>query len=385
MTRTRVLKIVPTLLCGGTETQFMALSGALDPQRFQVDLACLRHRGPFATEAGAQGATIREYPIGPFRSARTLALQTRLARDLVRDRVQIVHAYNFYGNVFAIPPARLAGTPVILASIRDRGLYQSPTQLRVQRALCRAATRVVVNAAAVRDWLVDDGYDPARIVVIPNGVDLARFEAAVDRTALRQELGLAPETRLVTVVSRLNRLKGIEHFLEAAAVVATVRPDVHFLVVGEPGLGHERYLQVLARLTQLLRLDARVHFAGLRRDVPALLASSDVSVMPSLNEALPNVLLESMAAGAATVASRVGGVSEAATDGVDGLLVPPGDIAALAVAIGRLLDDRALAGRLGRTARETVASRFSLRRMAQATEALYRELLAERGVRERAA
>ena len=155
-----MLKIVPTLLCGGTENQFMTLSRALNGRRFQVDLACLRHRGPFVAEAAPRGMPLREYPIGPFRSLRTLALQTQLARDIVRRRIQIVHAYNFYGNVFAIPPARLAATPVMIASIRDRGPYLSPMQLRVQRLLCRVATRVVVNADAVRDWLVDQGYDP---------------------------------------------------------------------------------------------------------------------------------------------------------------------------------------------------------------------------------
>ena len=129
----RVLKIVPTLLCGGTENQFMTLSRSLNRRRFQVELACLRRMGPFVAEAAQRGMPLREYPIGPFRSARTLALQVRLARDIVRRRIEIVHAYNFYGNVFAIPPARLAAAPVVIASIRDRGPYLTPMQLRVQR------------------------------------------------------------------------------------------------------------------------------------------------------------------------------------------------------------------------------------------------------------
>jgi L-malate glycosyltransferase len=370
----RVLKIVPTLLCGGTENQFMTLSRALNGRRFQVDLACLRHRGPFVAEAAQHGLTLREYPIGSFRSPRTLALQTQLARDIVRRRVQIVHAYNFYGNVFAIPPARLAATPVIIASIRDRGPYLSPMQLRVQRLVCRVATRVVVNADAVRDWLVDQGYDPARIVVIRNGVDLRRFDAPVDPDAVRREFRLAPGTPLVTVVSRLVPLKGIERFLEAAAMVAARFPAAHFLVVGEAALGEHRYPKRLAELAARLGIAARVHFAGLRFDVPALLASSTVSVMPSLNEALSNVLLESMAAGAPTVATRVGGTPEAVADGTTGLLVPPDDAAALAAAISRLLDQPGLAGALGRAGRLAVTSRFSLERMVEATERLYVEV-----------
>jgi glycosyltransferase involved in cell wall biosynthesis len=119
-------------------------------------------------------------------------------------------------------------------------------------------------------------------------------------------------------------------------------------------------------------------FTGIRSDVPALLAGVDVSVMPSLNEALSNVVLESMAAGAATVATRVGGTPEALVDGVSGLLVQPGDSRGLAAAIARLLDDRNMATRLGHAARQVIADRFSVDRMVTSTEQLYLELLARK-------
>jgi glycosyltransferase involved in cell wall biosynthesis len=116
-------------------------------------------------------------------------------------------------------------------------------------------------------------------------------------------------------------------------------------------------------------------FTGLRTDIPALLASVNVAVMPSLNEALSNVLLESMAAGAPTVATRVGGTPEALVDGVTGLLVPPADTTALATAIVRLLNNPSLATHLGRAARLRIADAFSVKRMVSATEDLYLELL----------
>lgn len=373
----RVLKVVPTLLCGGTENQFMTLSRSLDRGRFQVELACLRRVGPFVAEAAQRDLPLREYPIATFRSPSALVQQVRFASALVRRGVEIVHAYSFYGNVFAIPPARLAATPVVIASIRDRGPYLTPMQMRAQRYVCRLATRVLVNADAVKDWLLDQGYNPARIVVIPNGVDLARFDDPVDPDAIRRELGLAPGVALVTVVSRLNYLKGLEHFLEAASILASRFPDVHFAIVGEASLGDDRYLTVLAELAARLGIGDRVHFTGLRSDVPAVLASSTVSVMPSLNEALSNVVLESMAASAPTVATRVGGTPEAIADGVSGLLVSPGDSAALAEAIARLLGDPGLAAALGREARRTIEKRFSVDRMVEATEQLYVDLLAE--------
>jgi glycosyltransferase involved in cell wall biosynthesis len=359
----------------------MTLSRSLKAHDFQVELACLRRVGPFVAQAKSEGMPLHEYPIDSFRNARAISQQLKFAKDLVKRRIEIVHAYSFYGNVFAIPPAKLAATPVVIASIRDRGPYLTPMQLRVQRHFCRFATRVLVNADAVKQWLLDQGYDGERIVMIPNGVDLDRFAARVDPNALRQELGLPADAAMVTVVSRLNQMKGLEQFLEAAALLATRFPKVYFLVVGEPTVGDHHYKPSLMRLAERLGIEDRVVFTGIRSDVPAVLASATISVMPSLNEALSNVLLESMAAGVPTVATRVGGTPEAMSDGVTGLLVPPGDPMALAAAIARLLIDREFAASLGHAARQTVKARYSAERMADATAQLYADLLAEKRTR----
>jgi glycosyltransferase involved in cell wall biosynthesis len=270
--------------------------------------------------------------------------------------------------------------PVVIASIRDLGLYQTPMQKRVQRYACRMADCVIVNAEAVKSWLVSEGYDAARIVVIHNGVNLTRFSAPAEPDRVRQEFGLDPGVPLVAVASRLSRLKGLEPFLEAAASVSRQSADARFLVIGEAAPHDQPYLAELKTLAARLGLGDRVIFTGLRSDVPRLIAGVNVAVMPSLNEALSNALLESMASGAPVVATRVGGTPEALVDGENGLLVPPGDAAALATAITRLLDAPELAARLGRAARQSIADRFSIERMTASTEDLYRRLLA-RGAR----
>jgi glycosyltransferase involved in cell wall biosynthesis len=378
LSNTRILKVVPTLMCGGTENQFMTLSRQLDPSRFDLEFACLRRWGGFIKEIHDRGIPLSEYPVPSFRNVRTFALQARLARHIQRNQVDVVHAYNFYGNVFAVPPARLAA-PVVIASIRDRGPYLTSMQKRVQRYACQFADCVLVNADAVRDWLVADGYDASKIVVIRNGVDLSRFTALPRREALRQELGLPLDTPLVAVVGRLARFKGLEQFLEAVPALARRFPAARFLVVGETAPMETAYLTQLRSLAQRLGVGDRVIFTGLRSDVPALLSSVDVAVMPSLNEALSNVLLESMAAGAPVVATRVGGTPEALIDGECGVLVPPGDARAIAMGVSTLLEDPALAGRFGRAARERIAGEFSVDRMVQATEQLYMDLLARKG------
>ncbi|OLC49680.1 MAG: hypothetical protein AUH43_07190 [Acidobacteria bacterium 13_1_40CM_65_14] len=371
----RLLKVVPTLLCGGTENQVMALCRSLNHGRTDLEMACLRRLGPFVKEIDDRRIPLAEYPIESFYSLNALAQQAKFARHLTRRRTQIVHAYNFYGNVFAVPPARLAGTPVVIASIRDLGLYLTPMQKRVQRYVCKLADRVLVNADAVKDWLVRDGYAPEKIVVIPNGVDVSRFSAPREPSRLRCELELPPDVPLVAVVSRLTRLKGLEQFLEAAALVGQRFPQARFLVVGETPPHDPTYLDDLKALAGRLCIGDRVIFTGLRSDVPALLANVTVSVMPSLNEALSNALLESMAAGAPIVATRVGGTPEVLTDGKTGLLVPAADVPSLATSIARLLDAPILAAQLGRAARQVIEERYSITRMAATTENLYRDLL----------
>ena len=378
MSAIRLTNVVPTLLCGGTETQFMTLARALDPDRFALRFGCLRQWGPFVDELSQRSIPLQEYRVTTFRSINAVRQQARFARDLRRHGTDIVHTYSFYGNVFAIPPARLAA-PVVVASVRDRGLYLTPMQKRVQRYVCRFADRVLVNAEAVKTWLVNDGFSPSRITVIPNGVDLSRFETRANPAAVRRSLGVPEHAPLVAVVSRLHRLKGIEDFLDAAALVAASHPDARFLVVGEPSpVDNIAYLEELSQRAQRLGIGDRVIFTGLRDDVPALLSAVDVSVMPSLNEALSNVLLESMAAGAPVVATDVGGTTEALEANRNGLLIPPSNVAAMTAAINRLLADPQWARELGTRARQAIVDKFSLDRMVAATAAIYEELLARK-------
>jgi L-malate glycosyltransferase len=374
MSGARILKVVPTLMCGGTENQFMMLTRGLDRSRFDIEFACLRRWGPFVDEITERRIPLSEYKVTTFRSLHALTEQAKLARYITRRGVHIVHAYNFYGNVFAVPPARVAAR-VVIASIRDCAPYLTAMQRRVQRYACRLADCVLVNAEAVKSWLVGEGYDESKIVIIRNGVDLTRFNEPTDAEATRRNLGLPAGTPLVAVVSRLTRLKGLEQLIDAAAILKARNKDARFLIVGETAPSQLAYLDELKRRAAEQGVADRVVFTGLRSDVPALLAAADVAVMPSLSEALSNVLLESMAAGAPTVATRVGGTPEALTDGETGLLVPPGEVQPLAAAISRLLDDRALAAHLGRAAGRYVREHLSVERMVSATEQLYSELL----------
>jgi len=379
--RIRLMKFVTVFGCGGTERQVVNLGSALDPQRFRLEFACMKRWGQFLADLENGGFAVNEFPMRSLGSPRAVWQLMRLARRMSQQSAQIVHSYNFYANVFAMPAAWIAGTPVTIASIRDRGIYLTPMQRRLQRQACKLADCVLVNASSIREWLIEDGYDPERIVVIRNGIDVSRFTVP-RQPGLRAELGIAPDAPIVSTMTRIIPMKGLEDFIDAAAFVSWHRPDVQFLIVGEATESdHGKYSSdnayrqtILDRIARL-GLTERVHLTGYRSDVAALLAETSVSVLASLSEGLSNVLLESMAAGVPVVGTRVGGTPEIIDHGSTGLLVPPGDPQGLADAIGMLVDDPVTAKGLGAAGRRTVIDRFGMDRMVHATEQLYLDLL----------
>jgi glycosyltransferase involved in cell wall biosynthesis len=211
---------------------------------------------------------------------------------------------------------------------------------------------------------------------VPLGFDLAPMIAApVRRGELRRELGLAPETPLVGIVARLVPFKAHETCLQAGRAVTAARPDVVFLVIGD---GERR--AALEAMARELGLADRVRFLGWRADLDRLYADLDVVVLTSKNEGSPVALIEAMAAGRPVVSTRAGGVEDVVTDGETGLVVPVGDAAAVGRAILDLVEDPVRAARLGAAARDAVVQRFASSRLVGDIDALYRRLLAERGV-----
>lgn len=362
--------MVTNFKIGGTERQFTNLARTIDSSRFDLHLGCLQNYGELLAEIETLNIPRPEFQIASLYGPKTLWQTLRLARYIRRHRIQVVHSYGFYANVFSVPAARLAGNPIVVASIRDTGDILTARQRRVQRTVCRLADCVLVNAEAIRQALLCEGYNPRKIVIIRNGIVLSRFEKHQKGSALRQELGLSASHRLVLVSSRLNQMKGIEYFLDAAAVVARAFPDVRFLVVGD---GAQR--KELEEHCRRLGLERAMVFTGFRTDVPELLSETTLSVLPSLSEGLSNSLLESMASEVAVIATTVGGNPEIIEDGVSGILVPPRDAEALAQAMINLLADPHLTARYARAGKHRVSELFSMERSVGETERLYERLV----------
>lgn len=376
--KVRLLKFTTVFAIGGTERQVVNLVRGLDGEKFDLHLACFHRSGQLLPEIESLGIPISEYPIHRLCDPRTVLQQLRLARFLRRQRIHVIHAYGFYASAFALPAAKLARVPILVASIRDTGEMLTSRQKQAQQWICRLADSVLVNAEAVRQWLIAGGFPPETISLIHNGIELRRFDPGPSGPSVRQQWGIAPDVPVIAMISRLNRLKGAEYFLSAAVSIASRFPAARFLIVGDVWAGDLAYRRELEERIVQLGLQDRVLFSGFRTDVPRILSEVTVSVLPSLSEGLSNTLLESMAAGVPVVATRVGGNPEIVQDGVTGLLVPPGDAASLAQAISRLLEAPPLAMRLGEAGKRRIAECFCTERMVRETEDHYCRLLETR-------
>lgn len=390
--RIRLLKVMTTYFHGGTEGQVLNLVRHLDRQAFDLKFACLRKGGDMLEEFEKLNIPISEFRIKNLYGPRTFLQQWRFAAHLRAQKIQIAHSYNFYANMFAIPAARMARVPVVLASIRDRGVYLTPNQKLAQKWVCRLADKILVNAESIREWLLEQGYQDSKINVIKNGVDMSRYAGHTNSSHVRRELGIPDSSPIVVMIARLNPQKGVDDFIKAASLLRGSHPDVRFLIAGsklqyQEGVfsQDQEYLQELQQLAADLGVSECVIFAGHRTDTPEILATAAISVLPSHSEGLSNTLLESMAAGVPTVATNVGGNPELVKDHINGLLIPVKSPEHLAQAMGVILDDSQLAHRFGREAKAMANEGFSLEKMTADTQSLYRaELARTRRVAERA-
>jgi len=382
--RIKVLYVITTLETGGAERQLAALVQRLDPSRFEAHVCSLSTGGTLQEALRRAGIPVRAIEFRALRDGRGgpvgigLRLLGRLLALLAfirRERPHIVHGILFWGYLLGTYAARLARVPVVIASRRSLGHFKAAKRryLSLERFANRMTDLLIANSEAVKaDVLSQEGVEASRVRVIPNGIDAEAYGSPPD-PALRAALGLPGAARLVGVVANLLPYKGHRVFLEACREIKRGEPAARFLLIGEGPLRAG-----LVAYARELGLEEDVGFLGSRQDIPRLLALLEVAVLPSLEEGLPNAVLEAMAAGRPVVATAVGGTPEAVRHGETGLLVPPGESRALADAVLRLLQDPAGARRMGEEGRRWVAERFGIAAMVREYEAVYEGLVAAR-------
>ena len=348
---------------GGQEIRILTEARGFLDRGHRVDLyAATGSR--IADEAPGYGVPCTVLPIGRKRPAGVLAL----ARAFRAARHDVVNTHSSTDSWLAALACRLLRDPPVI--VRTRHVSVPVPNDRATRWLYgKATSRVVTTGEALRDRLVrDNGLDPARVDSIPTGIDAARF-GTIARDEARRTLGLPADARIVGIVATLRSWKGHRHLVDAFARLDDPRAQI--VIVGD---GPQR--EALGRHVAALGLGPRVRFAGQQRDVAPWLAALDVFALPSTaNEGVPQALLQAMFAGVPCVTTAVGAIPEIARDGDTALVVPAGDAAALADAIGRLLADPSLGARLATAAREFVLPRFGLGTMLDRMEAAFRRAI----------
>jgi glycosyltransferase involved in cell wall biosynthesis len=315
-------------------------------------------------------AGITHYAL-PMRSEVDVRSALRLARIVKAHRIQVVHAQKGKARTLAMMAGVLAPIPVL---VLNRGVSFPLDVFNRLGYTTRRVTAIVAVCESIKQGLVRQGVDAAKITVIYSGTDTERFHPGVDGSPIRRELGLTPDHFLVTQIG-IRSSKGNDDVLAAMAQVAPRLPEARLLFVG----ANEAKARILRDKARARSLADRVLVFGHREDVPAILAASDVTVDASYEGlGITGALRESLAVGTPVVATAVEGNPELVVHGETGWLVPPRDPAGLAAALLEVAADAKRARATAEAGRRVVEARFSTRAKVAATEALYRRLLAAR-------
>lgn len=366
MTKT-ILYLDHAPVWGGAEAVLVNLITHLDPTRFRP-LVGTAVGSPLAERLQGMGQPCHFLPFATLNRAHwRLPLHlvqsvTAVSRLIRQTNAAIIHTNTVRAHIVGTLAGLLTRTPVIWT------IHDNTFPTRLVRLLAAIPHHVVTVSGWLRDLYQPYGL-AEKCTVIPNGLPAPQQLPA---SPLLPELGLPPDTQLVTAVGRVIPSKGAHHFIEAANQLANAFPRAAFVLVGGEEEAHTDYAQIIRQKTAASPLNNRLQWVGHRQDVVRFLAETAVFVYPATQpEGLPTVLLEAMAQGKPVVASAIGGALEIVQPHVTGLFVPPGDTAALTAAIKTLLMDEALAGKMGKAGQARWRQDFSVERQAARTMGIY--------------
>jgi len=343
---------------GGEQQALYLAKGLRD--RGQRSIVVGQPESPFVRAAGAAGLECQAIRM---RGELDLIAAARIAALARRERAAILHAHTSHAHALALL-ARYLGcsAQVVVARRVDfpvRGGWKYGRRVR----------QFISVSQAVKDVLVKCGVSEDRVVVVHDGIDVARIDSAPERD-YRAEFNLSPSHFVVGNVAHMADHKGQRYLIDAVPLVLASHPEARFLIVG-----HGELWDSLTSQARRLGVDKQIIFAGFRNDVPSLMKFFDLFVMSSHLEGLCSSLMDAMAGRRPIVATRAGGIPELITHEQNGLLVPTKDVPALGAAIVRMMEDRELAARLSSQGRHSVESQFSVDHMVERTAKTYEELL----------
>lgn len=373
--RIRIVWFIDSLGLGGAEHLMPVILSHFDTSRFEHRVCTFSNRfgNPNAVNIKELGIPVDEVPIPNLRNPGNLP---RLLRYLTHYQPDIIHTQLEFSNTLGSLAAACLRIPTVCTlhvmenkSNRSREYWRHRLMWTSLQLFCNKIFAVSENARQF--FIQTEHLAPQKVHTLYNGIDLSLFHFDMDEYLhQREEFNIPLETKVFITIAYLREPKGIQYMLQAFPTILAVHPDCHYLIVGEGE--HKTVLQNLARD---LCIENNVTFTGIRQDVPALLAMSDIFVLPTLNDALPTVLVEAMASAKPIIASHVGGIPEMVSDGENGLLVPPQDPVKLAEACIDLLNNPEKAKNMGKSGLQVASDRFSIEIQCRQLENYYQQLV----------
>jgi glycosyltransferase involved in cell wall biosynthesis len=375
----RMLHVITRLVRGGADENTLFTVRGLDKRRYVVDLVVgagseLDH---FGVIEGVQVHVVPELVRDPHPFKDVVAL-LKLAALIRRGRYQIVHTHTAKGGFLGRLAAALVGAPIIIHTVHGITFHaHMPPPLRwfylmLERTAARFTHQFVAVGEDVRNIYVRSGVGPAHAYeTIYSGMPLREYLEAgrmsdTERHALRAELGFAPEHRVVVMAARLEERKGHRYLFESLQRLRRTHPTMRALLVGDGAFRPE-----LEAMCRSLGIDDIVTFMGFRQDLPRVLAAADISVLTSLWEGLPRVLVQSAAAGKPILTFDVEGAWEIVRDGNNGFVVPSRDVDLFTQRLDTLLGEHARARQFGEAGRQRVGEQWTVETMLERLDDLY--------------
>jgi len=361
----KILQICSARELGGGEKHLADLANGLARRGHDVYAAVIPSSPLLAELSSVPKKNITELPM---RNSLNVATGLKLARFVRQHEIEIIHAHVARDYPLAALAVRRTGARLVLTR---HVLF--PLN-RIHRLTLRRTARVIGVSQAVTEGLrAQKIFDPDKIVLIHNGIDVDRFAKGREDIARG---GQSTNKKLqVGMIGHLAQIKGQEEFIRAAAIVSDRHDDVEFIIAGADKSRNRENRQSFEALIKKLNLNQRVRLAGWVENIPELLGTFDLFVSSSRSEPFGLSIVEAMAAGVPVLATMSEGAQEIIEDDKTGRLVPIGDVKALADAISELLSNPEERFRLSKNAQSDVRERFSLDRMLSVTEQVYRDVL----------
>lgn len=371
-----VVLVIDDLEYGGAQRQVIELANNMDQDRFDVHVCTLSNYVPLGKQLKDSE---RKLHIVVKKNKVDFTVVPRLARLLKSLNADVVHSYLFAADIASRLAGRLAGTELIVGSERNANYSTKSRNILAYRITRKCVDLTISNSKAGADFNSKMYGQPASDYrVVYNGVDTERFRPR-DRNAIRNELGIPSEKHVIGVFASFKPQKNHSMLFRAFRTILDSFQDTQMLIVGDQLHGNMastgEYHARMEYLIDELRVRHQCTFLGNRNDVERIYPACDITVLPSLYEGTPNVLLESMACGVPVVATNVSDNSYVVKEGETGFLVELGDVEGMADRLQTLLDNNALRQEMGQKANSWVKKEFSIAQLVKKTENVYLESL----------